>query len=81
MCHLLCSVLQPGNIGLTGQVPLGTPYPVLRYEGASGYIMCSAFPCSGVTAIVSTVLIWIIRLSLAKGHHTKSCNFVLTNPK
>ena len=42
---LLCSVLQPGNELLSGSVPLGTPYPVLRYEGGTSYTMCSAFPC------------------------------------
>lgn len=39
-------VLQPGNPGLSGAVPLGTPYPVLRYNGATGYSMCSQFPCT-----------------------------------
>ncbi|CAL8471905.1 g11447 [Coccomyxa elongata] len=38
-------VLQPGNDLLSGSVPLGTPYPVLRYEGGTSYTMCSAFPC------------------------------------
>ncbi|BDA47649.1 probable LRR receptor-like serine/threonine-protein kinase at N-terminal half [Coccomyxa sp. Obi] len=38
-------VLQPGNELLSGSVPLGTPYPVLRYEGGTSYTMCSAFPC------------------------------------
>lgn len=52
MCRLhevelaLCRVLQPGNGQLTGAVPLGTPYPVLRYNGATGYSMCSQFPCA-----------------------------------
>ena len=41
-----CRVLQPGNPQLSGAVPLGTPYPVLRYNGASGYSMCSQFPCT-----------------------------------
>lgn len=41
-----CRVLQPGNPQLSGGVPLGTPYPVLRYNGPSGYSMCSQFPCT-----------------------------------
>ena len=41
-----CRVLQPGNPQLSGPVPLGTPYPVLRHNGASGYSMCSQFPCT-----------------------------------
>lgn len=47
MCvaSIACSVLQPGNDVLSGSVPLGTPYPVLRYEGGTSYTMCSAFPC------------------------------------
>ena len=46
--HLVgaCRVLQPGNPQLSGAVPLGTPYPVLRYNGPSGYSMCSQFPCT-----------------------------------
>ena len=41
-----CRVLQPGNPQLSGAIPLGTPYPVLRYNGPSGYSMCSQFPCA-----------------------------------
>ena len=41
-----CRVLQPGNPQLSGAIPLGTPYPVLRYNGPSGYSMCSQLPCA-----------------------------------
>ena len=52
-----CRVLQPGNPQLSGAVPLGTPYPVLRYNGPSGYSMCAQFPCTreSVTALPNTL--------------------------
>ena len=39
-------MLQPGNPQLSGAVPLGTPFPLLRNNGPSGYSMCSQFPCA-----------------------------------
>ena len=51
-CECTClhgprSVLKPGNSLMSGRVPAGVPYAVLRYDGGARYTTCGAFPCAG----------------------------------
>lgn len=49
----LRSVLQPGNAQLTGPVPQGLLYPVLRSDGPNSYTTCAALLCGGARTLIA----------------------------